>query len=258
MLHLSISARSHTGLVRTNNEDMILVDGRLLRDESYEISHTLPASSGRALFAIADGMGGHNAGEVASEETARSLAAFFQELPTGLSDDDLIVSFNHWLQQTHLHLLQMGTTNSAQQGMGTTLVGLCLYEGRCFWFNCGDSRIYHLYKGIFSQLSTDHSYEQMTGIKGRFPHAITNCLGANSPHAFLDMVPIRSFLEDDENEEELFLLCSDGFSDLVDDSTTTRFLAADATAPTLVRLALNAGGRDNVSVCLVRIKRGTV
>lgn len=258
MLQLSISARSHTGLVRPGNEDMILVEGRLLRDESYEISHTLPASSGKALFAIADGMGGHNAGEVASEEAARSLAAFFQELPTGLSDNDLIAAFNHWLQQAHLHLLQMGTANPAQQGMGTTLVGLCLYEGRCFWFNCGDSRIYHMHGGILSQLSTDHSYEQMTGIKGRFPHAITNCLGANSPHVFLDMVPIRSFVGDDEAGEELWMLCSDGLSDLVDDSTIARFLAADATAPALVRLALNAGGRDNVSVCLVRIRKEKV
>lgn len=249
---LIISARSHTGLVRPENEDMILADGRLLRDESYEISRPLDTSD-KVLFAIADGMGGHNAGEVASEEALRSLSAFFKELPSGLSPAELTASFNRWLKQTHLHLLEMGANNPDQYGMGTTLVGLCLYEGKAFWFNCGDSRIYHMHGGKLTQLSTDHSYGQMTGIKNHLSHAITNCLGANAPHVFLDINPIPLFT--DNLQEETFMLCSDGLSDTADHQTLTRFLAAESTAWSFVRLALNAGGPDNTSVCIVRIKQ---
>lgn len=252
MLKLSISARSHSGNVRPQNEDMILADGRFLRNESYEITHTLDFASGKILFAVADGMGGHNAGEIASEEALSSLSSFFKELPSGLSNDELTVSFNQWIQQIHTQLNERGMNNPTQQGMGTTLVGFFLYEGQCHWFNCGDSRIYHMHNGNLKRLSIDHSYEQMTGIKGKFPHAIINCIGANASNVFLDISPINHIAE--FKEENTFVLCSDGFTDLINDNTLARFLSAGITAPTLVRLALDAGGHDNISVCVVKIQ----
>lgn len=248
-MKISISAQSHVGLVRTNNEDMILIGNRQVRDEVYEME--LPLFTDTPLvIALADGMGGHNAGEVASEQTMQSLAAFASALPTGLSPDELMVSFTRWIESAHTLLLEMGASNPACQGMGTTLVGMCIYDGQAYWFNCGDSRIYRMTDGRLHQLSTDHSYEWATGVKG-FSNVITNCVGA-AGEVFLDIRPIPHFPAD---SDEAFLLCSDGLSDLVDDDQLARFLRTGSTAPALVRMALQAGGRDNVSVITVRVIR---
>lgn len=248
-MKLSISAQSHTGLVRTNNEDMILIGNRMVRDEAYEIETTLSTDT-LFMIAIADGMGGHNAGEVASEQTLQSLSAFASSLPTGLSPDELVQSFSNWIQTAHSQLLEMGISDPTCQGMGTTLVGLCIYEGQAYWFNCGDSRIYRMTDGTLQQLSTDHSYEWATGTKG-FSNVITNCVGAGGG-VFLDMAPIPLF-PSATCKGEVCLLCSDGLTDMVTDEQLSRFLRAGSTAPALVRMALQAGGRDNVSAVTLRV-----
>lgn len=250
-MRLSISAQSHTGHVRTNNEDMILIGNRYVRDEVYEITLPLDTDTPPLLIALADGMGGHNAGEVASEQTLQSLSAFADSLPTGLSPEELTHAFSEWIQAAHDHLLEMGTSTPSCQGMGTTLVGLCIYAGRAYWFNCGDSRIYRLAGGELQQLSTDHSYEWATGVKG-FSNVITNCVGA-AGEVFLDIAPVPHFAAAADGSADTYLLCSDGLSDLVDDEQLARFLRAEATAPALVRMALQAGGRDNVSAVTVRV-----
>lgn len=251
-MRLSISAQSHVGLVRTNNEDMILIGSRRVRDEVYEITLPLDIDSPPLVIALADGMGGHQAGEVASEQTLQSLAAFANGLPAGLSAEELTHAFSEWIGTAHSHLLEMGTCDPACQGMGTTLVGLCIYAGRAYWFNCGDSRIYRMRDGELRQLSTDHSYEWATGVKGH-SNVITNCVGAGGG-VFLDMCPIDPFpAGGTDGRGDTYLLCSDGLSDLVDDDQLARFLRAEATAPALVRMALQAGGRDNVSAVTVRV-----
>ncbi|MBR2066135.1 MAG: serine/threonine-protein phosphatase, partial [Kiritimatiellae bacterium] len=101
------------------------------------------------------------------------------------------------------------------------------------------------------QLSTDHSYEWATGVKG-FSNVITNCVGA-AGEVFLDMAPVPHFAAAADGSADTYLLCSDGLSDLVDDEQLARFLRAEATAPALVRMALQAGGRDNVSAVTVRV-----
>lgn len=245
---VEINAQSHVGLVRQQNEDMILAGTRLIRDASYTISYTLPEGE-RAIFALADGMGGHNAGEVASEEALSSLSSFFDALPPALSPEQLREAFSQWNQEIHARLLRLGGEDPACQGMGTTLVGMCLYGGRAYWFNCGDSRIYRLHDGQLAQLSTDHSYEHVAGMSG-FSHLITNCLGGGCGDTFIDMremvPPVSS--------SDLFLLCSDGLTDLVPDSWIERFLKTGASAAQLVKMACHAGGHDNVSVCLLRVK----
>lgn len=249
-MKLSISAQSHVGLVRTNNEDMVLIGTRQVRDEVYEVeialSHDTPY-----VIALADGMGGHNAGEVASEETLKSLAGFVGTLPRGLSVEELTATFGQWIRATHTHLQQMGDADPACAGMGTTLVGMCLYEGRMYWMNCGDSRIYRMSGGELRQLSEDHSYERLTGRKD-CPNVITNCVGCGED-VYLDMYPILPTHGGDE-EGTVYLLCSDGLTDLIPDEQLSRFLRADLTAPALVRAALGAGGRDNVSAVTVKVK----
>ncbi len=246
-MYIEIKAQSHVGLVRAMNEDMILADNRFLRDTSYTIAYTLPPGK-RAIFALADGMGGHNAGEVASEQVLVSLRDFYDGLPDGLSSDGLIAAFARWNKEIHAGIMEMGRENPDCLGMGTTLVGFCIYGGRFYWFNCGDSRIYRLHEEKFCQLSTDHSYERLTGMSG-YSNLITNCIGGGAEDTFLDMNEMTSLV----SSGDLFLLCSDGLTDLVPDSWIERFLKTDASASQLVRMACHSGGRDNVSVCLVKI-----
>lgn len=244
---IDVSASSNVGLVREQNEDVILVASRLVRDASYNIQLTLGGNE-RCIFALADGMGGHNAGEVASEETVSRLSDFFYALPAGYSSEELKVAFTHWIGNTHAFLKAMGQDDSAYQGMGTTLVGLCIYGGRVFWFNCGDSRLYCLCENGFTQLSKDHSYEQ-EGRIGEPTNIITNCVGAGNS-VYVDMREIAATI----TKGNSFLLCSDGLSDLVDDIQLERLLKAGVAAPQFVKVACNAGGTDNVSVCVLRLK----
>ena len=251
-MKLSISAQSHVGLVRTNNEDMALIGIRQVRDEVYEVEIALSRNT-PYVIALADGMGGHNAGEVASQETLKSLSELVGTLPCGLSMEELTATFSQWVQKTHAHLQQMGDADPACAGMGTTLVGMFLYEGRMYWMNCGDSRIYRMNGGELQQLSEDHSYERLTGRKD-CPNVITNCVGCGD-HVYLDMYTIDpAYGKGLEEEEEVYLLCSDGLTDLIPDEQLSRFLRAGLTAPALVRAALGAGGRDNVSAVTVKVK----
>lgn len=241
-----VSAQSHAGLVRSGNEDMILIGNRFLRDESYEIELHADEYSGNYLFALADGMGGHNAGEVASEDTLRHLSAFFYSLPAGLSPEALQQAFTTWVWQAHTHLKQKGEAYPELFNMGTTLVGMCLYEGRAYCFNCGDSRVYLMRGGKLDRLSEDHTYDRVTGLK-EHAHILTNCVGCGQT-VFIDF----RHLGDAPMAGDTFLLCSDGLTDLVSDEQLTRFLRVGSTAPVLIRMALHAGGRDNVSACLIR------
>lgn len=240
----NVSAQSHVGLRRPNNEDMILIGNRFLRDETYEIQLQIDEHSGNMLFALADGMGGHKGGEVASEEVLKHLSVFFDSLPSGLSPEELRQTLSTWGREVHAHLKEMGTAPELFE-MGTTLVGFLIYERKAFWFSCGDSRVYMMRGGELTQLSNDHTYDRYTG-KKEHAHILVNCLGCGDSMYF-DFQE----LTDTPLVGDTFLLCSDGLSDLVSNEQLTRFMRVGSTAPALVRMALSEGGRDNVSVCLI-------
>ena len=133
--------------------------------------------------------------------------------------------------------------------MGTTLVAIALYEGRFYWMNCGDSRLYRLHEGKLQQLSTDHSLSNLTGEKSH-SHIITNCIGGGCKSSYIDIVECS----DQVASGDTFLLCSDGLSDMLDDATIERLLNDGSDANGLCRAAEAAGGFDNVSVALIHVE----
>ena len=143
MSHLNISASSRTGCVRTNNEDMILVGEELLRNG---LSHAdfETTESNRCMLAIADGMGGHNCGEVASYDALTNMSFYFKDLPSNLDEKDFVDAMTNWLKSICLAVDAKGKENPMYKGMGTTFVALTYYSGRYYWLNCGDSRLYRL------------------------------------------------------------------------------------------------------------------
>ena len=211
MKKLQITASSNVGLVRTNNEDMILVRNKYVRDEDYETEIDLTICD-RLVVAVADGMGGYEAGEVASQEVLTSLHFFLSDLPEKLSDEDFNEAIVDWINSINNTVNSQGRNDEAYRNMGTTLVGMLFYEHRIYWMNCGDSRIYRFRNGELEQLSTDHSFASIYG-DHTLSNAITNCIGAGCTTTFIDLQDIT----DDIFSGDVFLICSDGMTDMVDD-----------------------------------------
>lgn len=243
----SITAASHVGCIRSNNEDMILVWDRFIRNDSYR-TEIYPESINRFVIAVADGMGGHNAGEVASQQAIENLRFFIDDLPVGLSSGDLNEMMAEWLKSINKSIEGRGLSDPSLADMGTTLVGIIYYEHKFYWMNCGDSRLYRLRDGQLTQLSTDHSLNNMVGTK-KHSNIITNCIGGGCRTSFIDMYEFTSDVKTDDS----YILCSDGLNDMVDDKHIEALAAQQCSASEFCRAAIDAGGYDNVSVCVIKV-----
>lgn len=208
------------------------------------------------IFAVADGMGGHAAGEVASQLAIAELAALAGAGPLAAEDVcQAIARANH-------RILATGSERPEWAGLGTTLTGLAVVElaGGQHWavFNVGDSRVYRFADGLLNQLTTDHSAVQELIDAGLLDPArarqhprrnvVTRSLGSE-PEPLADLELYEPVLGD------RFLVCSDGLTNELPDVEIGRLLAALAdpaeAAAELVRRANQAGGRDNTTVVVV-------
>ena len=247
MSRITLTAASRVGCVRSNNEDMVLAFDKLIRSNVYQTEFQTDNYS-RFVIALADGMGGHRAGEVASELVLSNLQYFISDLPKGLSTEDVQQHMTEWLHSVNTVVNSKGLSDSALREMGTTLVGMLHYAGHYFWMNCGDSRLYRLRDGHLQQLTTDHSLNTMTG-QTKHSNVITNCIGAGCKHLYLDMEEMT----DDILVGDVYLLCSDGLNDMVPDVDIQRLLTEGATANYLCEAAIEAGGYDNVSTIVFHV-----
>ena len=247
MLKCNVTAASRVGCIRDNNEDMILVGDTFIRDDSLSETYEIDPSK-RFLMALADGMGGHNSGEVASSDVLHNLQFFYSDIPSGLCAGDFNEVIYEWLTSMNNILEAKGRVEPALKDMGTTLVALALCENNFYWMNCGDSRLYRFRNGKLEQLSIDHSLSNLLGEKGH-SNVITNCIGGGCDNSYIDIVKCTS----DVKVGDMFLLCSDGLSDMVSDRMIENLLNDGADASQLCDEAENAGGLDNVSVALITI-----
>jgi len=133
--------------------------------------------------------------------------------------------------------------------MGTTLVGFMVYENKFFWINCGDSRIYRYHSGMLTQISSDHSLNNLMGVH-EHSNVIVNCIGGGCKTSYIDLVEFTEYVTDGD----LFILCSDGLTDMLGDIEIERVLAAGGASEELCAAAITAGGYDNISVCAVKVK----
>ena len=234
-LRWTSAARTDTGLVRSNNEDAVL---------------DRPA---RRLWAVADGMGGHAYGEIASRMTVDALDA----LPANEPLQEAVAAARARLLEVNGMLVAEAAARNVPV-IGTTLV-LLLASGRngvCVW--AGDSRIYLCRGGSLHQLTRDHNQFEELQAKNHlsaadasaYPGAamITRALGAATT-VELDEVQVQV------SDGDIFLLCSDGLSNAVSPEDMFGALTGgdcDQAADMLIRLALAGGGRDNISVIVVR------
>jgi protein phosphatase len=237
---IETAALTDTGRVRDHNEDSVGV---------------APTSAGR-LLAVADGMGGHNAGEVASEI---ALETFVTEVGERLADADPQEALADAALAADDAVREAAAAEAGRDGMGTTLVAGLLGPEETTVVNVGDSRAYRVDDSRIEQVSVDHSLVQELVDAGEISpeeaeshhqrNVVSQALGAQ------DSIDPDTFTVDLDPGETL-LCCSDGLTEEVDESTTRDVLArADslsAAAETLVSTANRNGGSDNVSVVLGR------
>lgn len=247
MSRIVITAASRVGCVRNNNEDMVFAYDKFVRSEAYQ-TEFMTENVDRFVIALADGMGGHLAGEVASADTLENLRFFVSDMPKGLSVSEVNKAMEVWLESIHKIVTSKGHADPSMEGMGTTLVAVIYYEGKYFWINCGDSRLYRLRDGKLAQLTTDHSLNTLRGEK-RHSNIITNCIGAGCKHTYMDMVEFT----DDFRHGDVYMVCSDGLSDMVSDDVIEQMMINGVSANRLCEAAIEKGGFDNVSVCVFSV-----
>lgn len=249
---IEMVALSDSGRVRRNNEDAVCVNPQL------------------GLALLADGMGGHNAGEVASN---MAITAIGSELEHALRKLPPHLSAAHHRARTHEMLgdvilrtnaaIRMAAqSNPKLAGMGTTLVAVQFHDDNLVVAHVGDSRLYRLRDDFLTRLTRDHSLLQEQIDKGMIAPAearfaqhrnlVTRALGV-APSVAIELNDYGVLPGD------VYLLCSDGLSDMAEDheiaAIMTEFSAnAQLCARQLVEIANEHGGRDNVSVILVKIR----
>src|SRR5277367_437708 len=232
-LELRYAVRSDVGLLREGNEDS--------------------AYAGPRLLAVADGMGGHAAGEVASALTIASMA----DLGSAQDDGDLLAALSAAVNTANARLQEKIVANPAVDGMGTTLTALLWSDGHAAVCHIGDSRGYLLRSGELYQITHDHTLVQSLVDEGRI--SVDDVPTHPQRSLLLRALDGRSVAEPDLSVHESlpgdrYLLCSDGLSGVVSDETLRDTLSSfedpETAARQLIDLAIHGGGPDNIT-CIV-------
>jgi PPM family protein phosphatase len=251
---IEIASQTHPGLVRSHNEDSLSCTPEL------------------GLAILADGMGGYNAGEVASGITVSLLNAELKQAlartefgerdpKTGAPGAEALL--REHILRANTSVYQAAQSQPQYAGMGTTLVMALFHDNGVTVAHVGDSRVYRLRGEALEQITRDHSLlqEQLdAGVitpeaarKSQNKNLVTRALG-------IDPVVEPEIKSYEVREYDVYLLCSDGLNDMIEDEMIRHTLVTmqpdlPQAANRLVQLAIDHGGRDNVSVILVKIKR---
>jgi protein phosphatase len=249
---LKCTGETDTGRVREHNEDTIALDADI------------------GLLVLADGMGGYNAGEVASGIAVKTIMNLVREsverenlaatdAATGLSRRSIVL--RDAIQRANKIIFQTAKTQPQCEGMGTTVVAALLHDNRVTLAHVGDSRIYRLRNDQLEQVTMDHSLLQELVDRGFYtPEEAQRAANKNYVTRALGVEPSVEveISEQDVHKGDHYLLCSDGLSDMVEDAdihlTINTFGDNLGTvAKQLIQLANDNGGRDNVSVVLAAV-----
>jgi protein phosphatase len=239
---LSVYGVCDIGCKKPNNEDMLHLNDEIFRDGSRQKEFDIDK---RVLIAVADGVGGLDKGEAASEMALTRLKEILEKIPDDLNNQELKEVFDVYTQETH---------GAMSGGMGSTIVGLFVYQGKVFRFHSGDSRIYLLRNGGLKRLTTDHSLKESGGNINAPSNIITNALGGGGS-AFVEFAEVEQpFLQGD-----IYLLSSDGLHDIVSAAVISDTLILPQTedsqaAEKLLTLAKENGGKDNISIITITVE----
>jgi PPM family protein phosphatase len=239
-------AFTHCGRVRAANEDGVAIEGRILIGDMAAPT-TLTVTKDICVLMIADGMGGHAHGAMASRALLERLIADIERLASPTTCAEAIQAAND-------HLYELMHADPKAIGMGATLVGATLTSTQLLIFNAGDSRGYLHSRDHLIQLSRDDVPDIRIDRSGRrLSHAVTQAVGGSTFH-----VPIEPHVsvEPPLLPGETLLLCSDGLTDMVPDQIIQDVIRQatdiESAARSLVAHAFRSGGTDNLSLVLAQ------
>lgn len=239
-------AATDVGCTRSENEDRFRVGPH--RGEGLTAAWRGVLSRAMPWVLVADGMGGHDAGEVASEVALSAIEA-------GLANVQAVEDIVDLIDTANLRVFESMYGHEGRPGMGSTVVGaLMMIKDRALIFNVGDSRAYRFFDGRLTQLSEDHSLG--VSASGKRSPMLTQSLGGSLSRRPLN--PVALFADFPEGSE--LLLCSDGLTDLLPDDEIAAIIVRNRQDPAnaLIRAARDAGGYDNITVAVVRPQRADV
>ena len=235
------AGRSDVGLVREKNEDSFLVEPDL------------------GLYVVCDGMGGHVGGQVASQTAVATISEMVRGGRHDEADPDLLASA---ILEANRAVFRRAKSDPALHNMGTTVVGIREDHDILHLCHIGDSRIYRLRQSRFEQITRDHS---LVNLYADNP-ALAAKFGPANENVIVRAVGLRDEVECDHRalameHGDIYLLCSDGLTDMVDDWILKELLedashggtTIDEAAEAMIRAALGGGGVDNVTAVLVRV-----
>jgi serine/threonine protein phosphatase PrpC len=252
---VEVCAKTDTGFKRKKNEDRYLI----LDDETefFNIKHY-----GR-LYALADGMGGHAGGEVASKMACKGMTDYYSKTTNDSNGNDYIRARLQHLKSTfyaiHNKIIEYGQVTKEYEDMGTTLSVLVLLKNKALIAHVGDSRIYRLRGNFLEQLTEDHTFAQIFLQKGYITpkvasehpirHVMTQAVGQGIEDIFLKIEMVE--------KGDIFLLCSDGLHDMLSDveikNVLSKSYALKDKCNRLIAKALEMGGKDNVTVIVIQV-----
>ncbi len=236
---------SDLGNVRTNNEDC----GYFVRPNDHKLR------AGRGFLGIvADGMGGHAAGEVASKLAVETIRTIYYQRDENI-EECLFFAFTNANRQ----IFQEAQKNSSRKGMGTTCTAVVICGSEIYYAHVGDSRLYHLHRGRLKQISEDHTYVNELLKKGAITqeqadihperNVLTRAMGTQN-RVDIDVDKI----EDDFEEGDRLLICSDGLYDYFNNTEIESILLEKSlkeAAYELINTAKSRGGHDNITVVII-------
>ncbi len=242
-MELKVGARSDVGMIRSGNEDNFFAE----------------ADDRRGVFVVADGMGGHAAGEVASEMAVQIVARHLLLL-TSVLDKESAEKLAHAMREANRAIYDRMLAEVDKQGMGTTASVLVLSDNQFMIGQIGDSRIYLLRDGALTQLTKDHSYVQeqvdaglLTPEQARYhpySNVITRCVGASESVE-------ADIYEGEMKPGDVYLLASDGLTGMVDDRRLQAMLLARSgpgrIVDALIAEANGRGGLDNITAIVIQV-----
>lgn len=248
---LHTACASDVGLVRKTNEDYLFVMAE------------------QGIVALADGMGGHLAGEVAAEVAVEVAVEELRHAQRFGNMDTMqcLMHLGEAVERANQSVYTLAKSKQELDGMGTTLVLALFHEDRIFYAHVGDSRIYLLRNDRLMQLTRDHSLIQEVLDHGIFPNRGEAKEAGVGENVLTRSLGFTVEINVDVNEaavcrDDLFLFCSDGLTGPLKESQIQQLmsreeLSLESRAKVLVQAAMDAGGRDNISVVLARPMLGT-
>ena len=254
-----ICAQTHTGLTRTNNEDNLCINNKYMRS-SEKGNWSVKMKAAQCVVAVCDGMGGEAFGEYASLCAVSNIAGCYEDiLGANKSEAEFV---NMLILKINQQICDEIRNRKAR--IGSTIAMLCVNNGVANLYNIGDSRIYLFRNDTLTKLSNDHTIAQQKvdfgaitaeqAEKDAGKHKLTQHLGIFESEMIIQAFHVQKQVLPDD----IFLLCSDGLSDMVSDNDIQQILSDnekhDDALERLIEAALKNGGKDNVTVVLIQVK----